>query len=261
MRKLLLPVIVALAWMVSFHGALAQSNDDALARSFFESGRAYFDRAEYDEAAHAFAEAYRLSHRPALLLNQARALEEANRTAEAVAILEQAGRELPASEEALRSEASQRLSRLRLELEREQRLQRDAATIPTADQPTEGATTPAAEQEHGPRPMFVLGLVSGGVGAAMLGTALGTGLAANAVQDRLDANCPGNVCPAEFADDVTHGQRLARTSTAMTFIGIGALGAAIPLVILGLRDPDDDEPRVSVTAGPGLVGSGLSVRF
>lgn len=238
----------------------AQSNNDTLARSFFESGRAYYDRAEYDEAARAFAEAYRLSHRPALLLNQARALDEGDRTEEAIAILEQAEREIPASEVALRDEVHQRLVRLRLELERT-RARQAAEAAQAAANPGTPATSAAEPADEGPNTAVVVGLVSGGTGIAMLATALGTGIAASHVQDRLDANCPGTVCPASFAGDIDHGHRLARTSTAMTFLGVGAIGAAIPLVIHGLRHGRETEPRVQVTSGPGRFGGGLRVRF
>lgn len=255
MRYLLTSLLVA-AFFVS-STASAQRGDDALARSFFESGRAYFDRAEYDEAARAFAEAYRLSHRPALLLNQARALDEADRTEEAIAILEQAEREIPQTETQLHEEVDQRLTRLRLELERQRARQAAEVPVPAAEVP-ETVVVPEPDE---PNTSLIVGLVSGGSGVAMLAVALGTGLAANGVQDRLDSNCPNDVCPAEYADDVTHGQRLARTSTAMTFLGVGALGVAIPFMIRGLRHGDEDEPRVALTGGPGQIGSGVRVRF
>src|SRR5690606_34723814 len=65
-----------------------QARDDEMARTLFETGRAYFERAKYDEAAESFGEAYRLSGRAPLLVNQARALEAGGRFAEAIEVLE-----------------------------------------------------------------------------------------------------------------------------------------------------------------------------
>jgi len=48
-----------------------------MARNHFEAGRTYFERARYEDAHREFAEAYRLSQRPTLLLNMSRAREAA----------------------------------------------------------------------------------------------------------------------------------------------------------------------------------------
>lgn len=251
--------------------ALAQRSNDALARNFFESGRAYFEQARYDEAAHAFAEAYRLSHRPELLVNQARAVEAADRRDEAIAILEQAERELPESQEGLRAEVEGRLNRLRAERDREQ--QDAEARAAEAQAAAEAARTQAAAPGeaapgsdatgHRGNGRFYTGLSTGGLAVASLAVALGTGLRANAIEGDLAAACPGDVCPPDRMDDVDHGRRLARTSTAFTFLGVGAAAVAVPFLILGLRDRKHEraETRASITGGPGDVGLGLDLRF
>lgn len=63
--------------------AAASDDDDARARQRFEDGRRAFDEARYDAAFRAFEEAYRLSKRPALLVNMSRALEAQGKSREA----------------------------------------------------------------------------------------------------------------------------------------------------------------------------------
>jgi len=49
--------------------ARAQGSDDERARIHFMAGSNYYDEGQYESAAGEFMEAYRLSHRPQLLLN------------------------------------------------------------------------------------------------------------------------------------------------------------------------------------------------
>ena len=117
-RTLTLILVTILGFCASAPRATAQTEDEQLARQLFETGRGYFERAQYGRAAEAFGEAYRLSGRPPLLVNQARALESMGRNEEAVAILDQALTELP-QDSPLRPQAESRRARLELQAERD----------------------------------------------------------------------------------------------------------------------------------------------
>jgi tetratricopeptide (TPR) repeat protein len=88
MRSLLvlLTVVVGLTAAALGTGgtAHAQLSDDERARLHFESGRSYYEQARYDDAAREFQEAFKLSGRPALLLNLSQAYERALRFDEAI---------------------------------------------------------------------------------------------------------------------------------------------------------------------------------
>src|SRR5690242_2248315 len=62
---------VALACVLSLLSSTghAQSTADDLAKSHFQSGAAYFEEGDYDNALKAFQKAYELSKRPEILLN------------------------------------------------------------------------------------------------------------------------------------------------------------------------------------------------
>jgi tetratricopeptide (TPR) repeat protein len=228
-----------------------QEQDDALARNHFESGRAYFAQARYDDAAREFSEAYRLSHRNPLLLNLARALEEADRETEAVEALDIWLRDSPPNDPS-RTEVTERRTRLVHEAE----LRAAANQTQTTPPPTETASS------GGSRAMFFAGIAAMGVGAASGAIAIGTGVAAHGIHGDLEALCgPSGTCPASADDDIAHGQRLARASTAMTFIGIAAAGAGVVLVILGRDTSDDEEPAVAFSPWVLPNGGGAELRL
>lgn len=233
--------------------------DDELARNHFESGRAYFSRARYEDAAREFAEAYRLSHRLPMLLNLSRAYEEADRDEEAIAALDEWLRLSPA-EDPGRNEVTERRTRLSLELEA-RRAAAANANIP-AETPVATAT-PAAEPQAQGTTLRTLSFVALGVGGASLATSLATGLRAHSIHRDLTSRCdPTGDCPADAAGDIRRGRALARTSTATTFIGAAAAaGGLVMLLVTG----HDDEPASRVTyapyVGPGVAGADLHLRF
>jgi tetratricopeptide (TPR) repeat protein len=69
--------------------ALAQPSDDERARGHFNAGASYFDQRRYDLAAREFEEAFRLSDRPALLLNLSTTYERLDQLDRAAEYLEQ----------------------------------------------------------------------------------------------------------------------------------------------------------------------------
>jgi len=239
----------------------AQQSDDDLARHFFETGRTYFDRAQYGEAAEAFAEAYRLSGRPALLVNQARALESHGDIPGAIAALEQAERELEQDSELYPSIAP-RLQRLRAQATQEgqdaaeQAAEAERAAAAAAASEEANNPPPADEDSTGgPGTLFWVGVGTAGVGAAALIASLATGIAAHGVYGDLEAACPGDVCPPEYAGDIDRGSALSTASTALLFIGAIAAGAGVTLMLLDGGGDEDDAtaPTAALRVGPGSV--------
>lgn len=239
------------------------TRDDELARNHFESGRAYFSRAQYADAAREFQEAYRLSHRLPMLLNLSRALEEADRDDEAIAALDEWLQRSPADDPS-RDEVSERRSRLTLELEA-RRAEAEAAEARAAQaRAARTATTAETEHPEGGRrsTLRVLGFAGLGLGGASLVTSLATGLRAHSIHGDLEGRCDASgACPADAASDIDRGRALARTSTATTFIGAGAVAAGLVMMLVG--GDDEDAPRVTYTpyVGPGYAGAGLRLSF
>src|SRR5215203_4802990 len=73
-------------WLGSATGH-AQSTSDDLARRHFDSGVAYLEESDYDNALKAFQKAYDLSKRPEILLNVATVHERQSDLSSAVAAL------------------------------------------------------------------------------------------------------------------------------------------------------------------------------
>lgn len=228
--------------------------DDALARRLFETGRAYFERAQYEEAAESFAEAYRLSGRTSLLVNLARAQEESGQLPEAIESLTRALDALPTDDE-MRPTVMDRLARLQAEQEQ---LEVAAAEVEEAEE-----IEPAGEPwEADPGVMWWSGVGAVSLAGASFVVALGTGVSSHRIYEDLKENCPMDVCLPEYEADRDRAQRLSSTATAFVVVGIAASATGLVLMLLS-RDHDEAEPEpaVEVIAGPGQLGTGLRLRF
>jgi hypothetical protein len=245
-----------------------QSEDDEMARTLFETARAYFERAQYEEAAVAFGKAHRLSGRHQLLINQARAHEAGGQVGEAIEALERF-QEVAPEDDPMRGTVTAMLRRLRAAAERR------ADTDGTDDDEDEGAvedTAPAgpAELDPGAPPpaegrggMWWSGMGALSFAGLSAAVAIGTGIASRRTHNALSADCPGDLCPPELQGDIDRGRRLGVVSTAFTFVGIGAAVTGALLLVLGRGRGESEEPppRVRPTGGPGMAGLGLDVRF
>jgi tetratricopeptide (TPR) repeat protein len=236
--------------------ASAQQSDDELARHFFETGRTYFSRAQYEEAAEAFAEAYRLSGRAALLVNQARALEASGDLPGAIVALERATEELDPDDDVYPTIAP-RLERLRAQqAQAEAQAAEGSAEEGTGEgaevtvAPVQPPEEPAADS--GPGTLFWVGLGTASLGGVLLVTSLATGLAAHGVYGDLEDACPGDVCPPDRAGDIDRGNALSAVSTALLFIGVAAAAVGVTLILLD-GGSDEEEPAVALRVGPGSL--------
>src|SRR5258706_7672870 len=80
-------ILASALWLCS-STARAQSTSDDLARRHFDSGVAYLEESDYDNALKAFQKAYDLSKRPEILLNIATVHERQSDLPSAVASLQ-----------------------------------------------------------------------------------------------------------------------------------------------------------------------------
>ncbi len=231
LRLASLACCVALSFTASTLHA-QDGTDEERAEAHFRSGRAYYERARYEDAAREFLESYRLSPRPELLENAARAYERGLLFDEAIATLQQlltvhAGFE----SEATVRERIENLERLR------DRLQAggEAETSGTETR-TEVTPTPAvrvAPSSGGGGGVSIPGILVLSGGGALGIAAIITGALSHASFEALVAECgPERVCPPERQGDIDNGNALAITSTVLTFVSIAALAAGIVLLVV-----------------------------
>jgi len=256
MARSLFALVVLFAAQVPFSATAQEGqSDDEMARHFFETGRTYFSRAQYSEAAEAFAEAYRLSGRAALLLNQARALEAAGDLSGAIASLERAEAELDHDSE-LYPTIAPKLERLRAQ-QAQQALEAPDEPTDETDDPRDEVVAPPPEEvaeDGGPGTLFWVGIGTASLGGALLVASLATGIAAHGIYGDLEESCPGDVCPPDRAGDIDRGNALSTASTALLFIGVAAAAVGVTLMILdGGSEEEDSSATARLRIGPGSV--------
>jgi tetratricopeptide (TPR) repeat protein len=260
--------IALLAYAGSAHG---QTSPDDMARRHFESGAAYLQESDYENALKAFEKAYELSKRPAILLNLATVHERLGNLQRAVEVLEQYLELAPDGEHAATAEL--RVANLKKRLQAappdappvERETSADSAPEP-AEPPPPAATKPASEPPPGaaPKPNRVPAYVFLGVGAAAAGGAVVTGLLAQGEHD--DAADSVNGCSPTCTDDqLQSGRTLAVVSTVLTGVSLASVAVG---VILFLTDDAASAPEsvgrlpgLHVTAAPDAASASATWRF
>ncbi len=145
------------------------AEDDDRARLHFEAGTSYFEQARYQDAVDEWAEAYRLSQRPLLLLNLANAHERLAQYEEAATSLEQFLATGGEEAETNRSSLETRIGNLRRMAEERAA---EAAAAQAAAQPTDTPPEPVVEEEEG-RAWYATWWFWTIVGVVVAGTAVG----------------------------------------------------------------------------------------
>ena len=254
-------------------GLVAQTDPDELARRHFESGAAYFEEADYDNALKAFTKAYELSKRPEILLNLATVQERMQNLPAAVASLEEYLQQKPDADGA--DTIRRRIENLKRRIESEPPppapvedagapAEQDAvAAPPAAPPPTATATAtsspppPPPEDEGSDVPAYVL-LSIGGLSAA---GAVITGVLANSEHSDLKDTCSPNCTD----DDVSSGKTMALTSTILTGVAVVGVGIGAALLFTGGSSSEAAQaspvPRVRVGLGPKGAGADATWRF
>lgn len=238
-----------------------------MARRHFDSGVAYLEESDYDNALKAFQKAYELSKRPEILLNIATVHERQSDLPAAVASLKGYLEAAPQGEHV--ETVKLRIQNLEKRLqEQENAKQAAAAPAPAPAPPPPAGTTASAPIKTEPAPPATKpasnrlpAFISLGVGGVMAGGALITGLIANAkYQDAKDT------CGHRCSDDQISGSRtLAITSTVLT--GAAVLGVGLGVGLLFATDAESDSaarrsaPRVNVALGPQAAAASAAWSF
>ncbi len=256
--------LVAIAIASQSGTAIGQDSPDELARRHFESGVAYLQEADYENALKAFEKAYELSKRPDLLLNVATVHERKGDLSAAVTSLKKYLEVAPDGEQRATVEA--RVANLEKRLSEQAKGTTPGPTgVPggTAPGPTPG-TTPGSRDKAGPvetksnLPAFVL-LGIGGVTAA---GAVITGVLANG-----EYNNAKDECSPRCADsNLSSGKTLALTSTILTGVAVVSVGVGAVLYFTGkpASEVQARKPRrfdLGLGVAPGAAAASARWRF
>ncbi len=230
--------------------ASAQGADDLEqdARLHFELGTRAYERGEFTTAADAFAEAYRLSGRPALLYNMYVAHRDAQLREEAAEDLRRYLRE-----------AGEIPNRARLEVVLAQ-LEAELAGQPPPPEPHaergDRAETRPSPSSGGADPVGPIVVTA--IGAAALVASAITGGLALARNGELSDACPADVCADGSARGIQSDVETLSITTDILW-PVGAVAAAVGLIWLVVElGASSDDARASLACGP--TGCEASVR-
>lgn len=254
MKRHVVWLVAGVLWW-SVPGAAQTTKDDQAARQHFVSGRAYFERAQYEQALREFEEAYRLSGRATLLINISRAQEAAGRPEQAVSALER-WMEVAEPDDPLRGEIDSRLRRLRAAAEqlRAQQAEADAAGETESSDGGQAQAAVDAEATVKGGPSGTVWALMGGGAAVLAGGVVLVVLGRGDIGDVEDPD-PGTTWP-DVADKETRGPRLVGAGIAAASLGLVAAAAGLTWWLIG----DEDTP-VAAALEPTPGGLGLRGRF
>jgi hypothetical protein len=248
--------------------AMAQGTaaSDDLARRHFESGVAYLEESDLENAMKAFQKAYDLSLRPTILLNIATVQERRGDLAAAIKALDGYLSAEPHGEHAATTRL--RIQNLQKRLDAQEA---DASPAPappppppaTANPPTAPpAPIPAAPPPPAPvhvaadesAPIAVYALL--GLGGAATLTAIVTGVLANGEHARAERECSPHCTRSE----ISTGKTLALVSTIATGAAIVSGGLGLTLLFTS-SSSGAAAPRTEVRVGVGDAGPRASVHY
>ena len=238
-------VLALCAALSSAHAAHAQSdNADELARRHFESGVAYLEESDYDNALKAFQKAYDLSKRPEILINIATVQERRADIDGAIVALKQYLDVAPNGEHA-------ETVRLRIQnLER----RRPAPAAPAPEPKPKVDVTPPPPPPPPPPviepvPNRVPAFIALGFGAASGVAAFVTGVVAKNKYDDLKVSCSPHCTDSQLSSS----RGLALTSTILT--GAAIVGAGVGVTLLVLGKPTESKSSAELVLVPSVGGA------
>jgi tetratricopeptide (TPR) repeat protein len=256
---------------LAFNGATttsarAQTPNDDRARTHFQSGRLYFAEGAYERALQEFENAYRLSPRPVMLLNLANTNERLGRPGAAAAHLRTYLEQTPDAPDRdtilrrIENLSAQQAQMDAAEAERQRLLEEERARLAAQH----GRTTPAEEEDSGPRRNLTVPLIAFGAGGAGLITFAVVGAMANGKESDLASGCGATrTCTAS---EVAPADRLALIADIGLGIGIAGVAAGTVLLFVGPgARPDDESTAPTVSVAPMInrstAGFAAEVRF
>lgn len=240
---------------VSSYAQPAAGPTDEIARSHAENGGRYFQLGRYADAAHEFQAAYELSHRPELLFNLARALENAARDREALGAYERF--EAAGSPGVDLANLRARIAALQARLPRT--TAPTAPTAPIVSQRTPTAITPwAAPRVERPAVARSLALPVTllSAGGALLATGLALGLTVSSTYSDLEGRCTARVCDPALQGDADGASTRAVIGDVLGGVGLAAIAAGVVVLLLPQSSSDARAP----TVGFGCTGAGCAGR-
>jgi tetratricopeptide (TPR) repeat protein len=238
-----------------------QDANEAQAREAFQRGRIHYDNGEFDNAAAAFEEAYKLSGRDALLYNLYLAYRDANQQEKAAEALENYLARVRVVENRAQLEARLKALRdgiaARKAAEAAAQQQEQAQVAPVVAEPTQDA---APLESEGPKRWWLVPTVVAGSGGVLMLGSLATGLMASSKHKELQKKCMDNVCDSSLKGTANSGKTLALVTDVLLFGG-GAL-AVTGVVLLLLKKPKASEaPSAGLACtSRGCAGS-VALRF
>jgi tetratricopeptide (TPR) repeat protein len=248
--------------------SVGAQSDDENARRHFESGTAYLQQSDYDDALREFQAAYNLSRRPQLLINIANVYERMGRLQEALDTLKHYLTDNPKATDTATTEG--RIANLQRRIEVAGGPAADAgAAAPTssappavsaappavsaavaASQAPPAESVPPAQKASLPANRAPAYVAFGIGGAAAIGAVI-TGIAAQARFNKAKSQCK----PDCSLDEVKAIESLALASDIFT--GLAVAGAGVGAVLFFTAKPRTSEtgfmtaPAVRASAGPG----------
>jgi tetratricopeptide (TPR) repeat protein len=230
-------VLLGSALATALPAAAQGEASDEMARRHFESGVAYLQESDYDNALKAFDKAYELSRRPAILINIATVKERQGDAAGAIAALKEYVELEPTGEHA--ETAKLRIQNLEKRLAEEQESAPPPEPEPAPPPPPAATPTPPPPAEppraEPPPPNRLPAYVALGAGGLMAGGAVITGILAASEYSDLETSCSPNCTD----DEVSSTKTLAWVSTGLT-VGAG-IGIGVGVVLLLVNSPSQTE--------------------
>jgi tetratricopeptide (TPR) repeat protein len=240
---------------------------DDLARRHFDSGVAYLEESDLENAMKAFQKAYDLSRRPAILLNIATVQERRGDLGAAIRALEGYLQAEPNGDYAATTRLRVQNLQKRLDAAEQEAVTSSAAppaparTPPAAAAPPAPPVTPSpapAAPAPSPRddgaPVAVYALL--GIGGAATLTAVITGVMAKSEYEKAKREC----APHCTRSEVSTSKALALVSTIAT--GAAIIGGGLGLTILFTSSSGDaSAPRTELRVGTDGAGPRASVGY
>ncbi len=238
------------------------ASSDDLARRHFDSGVAYLEESDLENALKAFEKAYELSKRPAILLNIATVQERRGDLDAAITALQGYLAAEPRGEHA-------ETTRLRLQnLEKRRALSPAVAPVPARATAPEPQPRPAAQASSPPpppppapppapkeSPSPVASLALFGVAGVATAAAALTGVLANGKYEDLKSSCS----PQCTDHNVAPGKTLALASTLAT--GAAIVSAGVGIVLLFSNDSSERASQSEVRLGVAADGARATARI
>jgi len=242
---------------------LGAQSDDENARRHFESGAAYLQRSDYENALREFQAAYSLSKRPPLLLNIANVYERMGKLQEAVDALTKYLEEDPKSPE--RTTHETRIGNLKKRIEAMPPPAPPAAFPAASSAPapapvvtTAPTTPPAPPPAPASGPNRAPAFIAFGVGGAATIGAIVTGFVAKGRYDDADKQCKPT-CPD---DTVSSIKSMALISDVLSGVAVAGVGVgAILLLTSGSSQETASGSKPAIAGGVGPHGGRLEATW